>query len=193
MPVYALYIPTASEPVTGIRMERFASRELTGRVLLVRNATKRSRTFYFGGKAPVRVGDHPEADFFQADSTGYMRVFLRMAADPVPQLGDTPDEEWIVEKGGRQGKVVRLPWTSTRERIRVDRRTNRLSVTPFFPLAQPATLAVMRIDCYRKDCNRAFEAKTVSRAQFIALYRRHGWKMRGWVTGAVYFCEDHDP
>lgn len=126
MAVYALYIPTARRPAPGAGMERFNSRELTGRVLRERNATRRSKTFYVAdGKQPW---DRPETEFPQADETGYMRVFLRYAKDPVPDLTDTPDEEWIVESGGRQGKVARLPWNDNDEQLTA--QEGKLVVTP---------------------------------------------------------------
>lgn len=112
MPVYALYIPTARRPVTGIGMEVFTSRELTGRVLKERNATGRSKSFYVAdGKQPW---DREPVEFPMADETGYMRVFLRYATDPVPDLLDTPDEEWLVED---TGKVTRLPWGGASEQV----------------------------------------------------------------------------
>jgi hypothetical protein len=111
MPVYALYVPTGRRPVSGIGMEKFASRELTGRVLRERNATGRSRAFYVGAPTPKGFSDRPVREFPLADETGYMRVFLRYARDPVPGLLDRPDEEWIVVEGGAQGVVVRMPWS----------------------------------------------------------------------------------
>ena len=115
MPVYALYIPTARRSVSGIEMEKFASREHTARILKRRNNTKRSNTYYVVDRE--RPSDQERGFFQDADRTGYMRVFLRYAADPVPGLLDTPDEEWILERGGKEGVVVRLPWTELDERV----------------------------------------------------------------------------
>lgn len=111
MPVYALYIPTARRPVSGIGMECFASRELTGRVLKARNVHEETHTFYVGDPRPKSFADWPKRRFTEADETGYMRVFLRYARDPVPGLLDRPDEEWVVREGGQMGVVERIPWS----------------------------------------------------------------------------------
>lgn len=126
MAVYALYIPTARRPVSGIEMEKFPSREHTGRILKQRNNTKRSKTYYVIERE--RCSDQERGYFQAADMTGYMRVFLRYAADPVPGLLDTPDEEWILEKGGKEGVVLRLQWMEGEDRVAA--RGDRLSVAP---------------------------------------------------------------
>lgn len=116
MAVYVLYVPTARYPVTGIEMEKFNSREVAANTLKRRNNTKRSNTFYVAERE-ARSSDAARGFWQQADRTGYMRVFLRYAKDPVPSLLDTPDEEWILEKGGRDGIVVRLPWMTGDEAV----------------------------------------------------------------------------
>jgi len=144
MPVYALYVPTARRPVSGIGMERFASRELTGRVLKERNATGRSRTFYVGAPRPASAYDWPVQEFRLADETGYMRVFLRYAGDPVPGLLDEPDEEWIVREGGPRGVVVRIPWVETGDALPV-------SETPAYEVRSAATVKPVAAPC--KACH----------------------------------------
>lgn len=118
MTVYVLYVPTARRSVTGIALEKFSSREFTAKTLLRRNATGIGPTFYLDDNS--RAWDKSDAVFPDADETGYMRVFLRRATDPVPDLLDTPDEEWIVESGGRRGIVHRLPWTDGDDTVEPD-------------------------------------------------------------------------
>lgn len=137
MAVYALYVPTARRPVSGIEMEKFPSREHTGRILKWRNNTKRSKTYYVVERE--RPADQEHGYFQDADRTGYMRVFLRYAADPVPGLLDTPDEEWILEKGGKEGIVVRLPWREGDERLSA--RSDRLRVEPAPQAGRPLSAA----------------------------------------------------
>lgn len=127
MAVYVLYVPTARRSVWGIEMEKFPSREETARILKERNNTKRSRTYYVVDRE--RPSDQTRGFFQDADKTGYMRVFLRYAKDPVPGLLDTPDEEWILEKGGREGVVVRLPWMEGDEKL-TPRKNETLRVDP---------------------------------------------------------------
>lgn len=192
MPVYALYVSTANHRVPGIRLERFASRELTGRILLERNATGRSLTYHLPDGRPARIGDRPEAVYPLADSSGYMRVFLRKAADEVPDLRDVPDEEWIVEKGGRRGKVVRLPWKKGREKTLVNRFRDRLTVIPRTPDHLAAgSFTVRSITCMDSGCGKIFEAATPDYPRFAVLLRDQGWRMRGSVVGFGYFCGDH--
>lgn len=189
MPVYALYIPTAGRPVTGVGMERFASRELAGRVLKERNATKRSRSFCIDVPRPVSGSGWPEAKFPDADKTGYMRVFLRYAADPAPSLLDTPDEEWIVREGGRTGVVERLPWSRGDERVVVKR--GRLSVTPKMARAVPSVLKERTVRCARPSCPLVFTGSATDGLSFEKLYMQHGWCRRGSVTGVIHFCPRH--
>lgn len=128
MPMYALYIPTARRPVSGVAMERFTSRELASRILVERNATGKSKTFYTAdGKQPW---DRPSVVFPLADETGYMRVFLSKAKDPVPELLSRPDEEWVVRVGGKRGVVERLPWGDGGESVVADWRRRALHVSP---------------------------------------------------------------
>jgi hypothetical protein len=126
--MYALYVPTARRPVSGVTMERFASKELAARILVERNSTGKSKTFYTAdGKQPW---DRPPVEFPLADETGYMRVFLRKAKDPVPELLSRPDEEWVVREGGKRGVVERLPWGDGDESAVADWRRRALHVSP---------------------------------------------------------------
>jgi hypothetical protein len=131
--VYALYIPTAKRPVSGIGLERFPSREVTARILLERNDTGRSRTCYVTS-AKVSWVERPEEVFPLADETGYMRVFLRRSAHSVPDLLDTPDEEWVVREGGKRGVVQRLRWEEGQEKLTI--ADKRLKIVPA-PSAPP--------------------------------------------------------
>lgn len=135
MAVYALYIPTARRPVSGIEMEKFPSQEQAALILKQRNNTKRSDTYYVAERED-RAADAVRGFWQSADRTGYMRVFLRSAADPAPGLLDTPDEEWILEKDGKTGVVIRLPWLAGDEEVKV--RGDRLSVAPARTAPRPA-------------------------------------------------------
>jgi hypothetical protein len=191
--VYALYIPSAHAPHFSIPLEVFASQELASRILKERNATRRSRTFLVGAPRPTAVHTHPVADFHGADATGYFRVFLRRAADPVPGLLDTPDEEWVTDPGGRQGKVVRLPWTRGTERVVVNPRTGLLNVTPRPPRpVVPAVPAPAReVRCADPACPRLFSAPCANIRDFNRLLMEQGWRWRGSVSGQVHYCGDH--
>jgi hypothetical protein len=114
-------------------MERFPSAEDAARTLIQRNRTKRSDTFYVVERE--RPASQTRGFFLHADRSGYMRVFLRDETDPVPGLLDTPDEEWILERGGRDGHgvVVRLPWMSGDERATVRGEFLRVDPAPFRP------------------------------------------------------------
>jgi hypothetical protein len=161
VPVYALYIPTARRPVSGIGMEMFSSREFAGNILKERNATGRSRTFYVGMDRRTSGADWPKARFPDADETGYMRVFLRYARERAPGLLDRPDEEWIVREGGSRGVVERLPWGDGDERLTLP-SDDRLRIAPtpparvggevpFYEVRQPTTVkpeAKMCDGCY---------------------------------------------
>ena len=146
MAVYVLYVPTARHTVRGVEMEKLPSIEHTKRILKRRNNTKRSDTYYVVDRE--RPSDQTRGFFQQADRTGYMRVFLRRAADPVPGLLDTPDEEWILERGGRNGDgvVIRLPWMEGDEwltakgellDVRHDAPHGQSDITPDYEVRQP--------------------------------------------------------
>lgn len=108
--LYAIYVPTARTPTSGLELERMPSREVTGWNLIERNRLGAGRTWFLPDN-PSRSGENrPVRQWDDADETGYMRVFLRYATDPVPGLLDEPDEEWLVNPGGKRGIVVRLPW-----------------------------------------------------------------------------------
>lgn len=113
MAVYGIYVPTARTPTSGLDMECFPSREQTGRCLLNRCQLGADGTWYLRDGTRSQCWPRPVQQWADADDTGYMRVFLRYAADPVPGLLDEPDEEWLVNPGGKRGVVVRLPWQAT--------------------------------------------------------------------------------
>jgi hypothetical protein len=50
----------------------------------------------------------------------------------------------------------------------------------------------MRISCARTGCGRLFEEPMMRIQEFQKLYRSHGWKDRGSVTGRIHFCHEHD-
>jgi hypothetical protein len=108
--VYGIYVPTARIPTSGLEMECFPSREVTGRCLLGRCDLGASSTWFVRDGNRRTTWPRPVHQWADADETGYMRVFLRRAADPVPGLLDTPDEEWLVNPGGKRGVLVRLDW-----------------------------------------------------------------------------------
>ncbi|AXH66434.1 hypothetical protein SEA_SATIS_285 [Streptomyces phage Satis] len=113
MAVYGLYVPSSRRPVADLEMEVFASREVAGKTLQRRVLTGTSRTF-FTRQSHIRfsLADHPEKAWPVWDETGYMRVWLRRAADPVPGLLSRPDEEWLIRE---TGAVERIPWTDDTE------------------------------------------------------------------------------
>ena len=191
MPLYALYVPTAHAAVSGLGLERFTSRELAERILKERNATCRSKTFYVSdGKQPW---ERPEQAFPWADASGYLRVYLRKAADPVPSPLDTPDEEWVTEPGGRQGKVVRLVWSPGTERVGLERKTGLLCVTPRPPrtTAPPSPPPKREVACAAPSCPRLFSAPCASIRDFNRMLMEQGWRWRGSVTGQAYYCGAH--
>jgi hypothetical protein len=117
--LYAIHVPTARTPTSGLELERIPSREEAGRCLLTRCQLGSGHTWFVSDSDRDRW-PRPVRQWEDADETGYMRVFLRKARDPVPRLTDTPQEEWLVNPGGRRGIVVRLPWeASDGEVIRV--------------------------------------------------------------------------
>lgn len=107
-------------------MEKFPSREVAANTLKRRNNKLLSHTYWVTERE--RSSDQERGYFQEADRTGYMRVFLRYASDPVPSLLDTPDEEWILERGGKMGVVIRLPWMAGDETLSV--RGDCLKVVP---------------------------------------------------------------
>lgn len=111
--LYAIYVPTARTPTSGLELERMPSREQTARNLLDRNTLGAGRTWFLGDEPSRYAAHRPVKVWEDADETGYMRVFLRKATDPVPRLTDTPHEEWLVNPGGKRGVVVRLPWEAS--------------------------------------------------------------------------------
>jgi hypothetical protein len=128
--VYALFVPSARRPVADLELEVFASRELAGRMLQRRVLTGISRTFYLR-HAGRRFAEHPERAWPVWDETGYYRVWLRKAADPVPDLLSRPDEEWLIRE---TGSVERLPWVDGAQ-------TLALSATGERALSNPAIKA----------------------------------------------------
>lgn len=111
--LYAIYVPTARTPTSGLELERMPSREVAGNALRDRNEFGAGSTWLLGDR-PERVGGvRPVRVWEDADETGYMRVFLRKATDPVPQLTDIPHEEWLINPGGKRGLLVRLPWEAS--------------------------------------------------------------------------------
>jgi hypothetical protein len=100
-----------------VEMERFSSVEVAKLILMKRNRTKQSSTHYVVDRQ--RSANACRGYFPDTDKTGHMRVFLRGDDDPVPGLLDTPDEEWIVERGGRSAPdvVIRLAWAEGDEKV----------------------------------------------------------------------------
>lgn len=113
MAVYALYVPSARRPVADLDMEVFPSREVTGNILKQRVQSGTSLTFWVrDGK--VSHLDRKHKIWPVWDETGYMRVWLRKAADPVPALLERPDEEWLVRE---TGSLERIPWVDGEESL----------------------------------------------------------------------------
>lgn len=134
MAVYGIYVPTARTPTSGLELECFPSREVTGRCLLARCELGAGSTWFVRDGNRRALFPRPVHQWADADETGYLRVFLRRAADPVPGLLDTPDEEWLVNPGGKRGVVVRLEWEHNEKEIaRLARDGVRI-----FPAAVPA-------------------------------------------------------
>lgn len=113
MPVYALYVPSAVRPVADLDMETFPSREVAGKVLQQRVQTGASLTFWSrDGKVSHMRREMKAWPIW--DETGYYRVWLRRAADPVPALLERPDEEWLIRE---TGGLERIPWTDGEESL----------------------------------------------------------------------------
>lgn len=113
MTVYALFVPSARRPVADLELEAFPSREVASRTLQRRVLTGASRTFYVR-HAGRRFTTHPERTWPVWDETGHYRVWLRKAADPVPEILSRPDEEWLVKE---TGAVERLAWVDGEESL----------------------------------------------------------------------------
>ena len=145
MAVYGIYVPTARTPTSGLEMECFPSREVTGRCLLERCEIGAGGTWYLSDGKGHKVWPRPVRQWDDADETGYMRVFLRYAADPVPGLLDEPDEEWLVNPGGKRGKVLRLPWEENEAEIaRLAKDGVRIYPSAVPPIPAPAAPPVPR-------------------------------------------------
>jgi hypothetical protein len=113
--VYALYVPSARRPVADLEMEVFDSLEFAGRMLQLRVLAGASRTFYVRqGRVRQKMGEHPQRARPVWDETGYYRVWLRKAADPVPEVLSRPDEEWLIRE---TGAVERLSWIDGEETL----------------------------------------------------------------------------
>lgn len=113
MAVYALFVPSARRPVADLDMEVFPSREVAGNILKQRIQSGTSLTFWVrDGKISHR--DRKLKAWPVWDDTGYYRVWLRKAADPVPALLERPDEEWLVKE---TGGLERIAWVDTEESL----------------------------------------------------------------------------
>lgn len=113
MTVFALYVPSARQPVADLDMEAFSSREVAGNTLKERIRTGSSRVFYIRD-GHGRFSERPRRAWPVWDTTGYFRVWLRKAADPVPALLERPDEEWLVRE---TGGLERIPWVDGEESL----------------------------------------------------------------------------
>ena len=144
--LYAIYVPTARTPTSGLELERMPSREVTGWCLLERNSLGAGRTWFLGDNPSRSGANRPVRVWEDADETGYMRVFLRKATDPVPRLTDTPHEEWLVNPGGKNGRglVVRLPWEASDDEAVVVARDG-LRVLPAGTAPAPAPASRPRV------------------------------------------------
>lgn len=113
MAVYVLFVPSARRPVADLDLEIFPSREVAGNILKQRVQTGTSITFWVrDGKISHR--DRKVKAWPVWDETGYYRVWLRKAADPVPALLERPDEEWLVRE---TGGLERIPWVDGQESL----------------------------------------------------------------------------
>lgn len=146
MRVYGIYVPTARTPSSGLEMESFPSREVAGRHLIERCHQGAGRTWYLRDGNRRECWPRPVRLWEDADETGYYRIFLRYAADPVPGLLETPDEEWLVNPGGKRGVLVRLPWEDsdgevlrlTKQGVRVLPSVGDGASLPVRPAGRPA-------------------------------------------------------
>lgn len=113
MPVYALYVPSARRAVADLDMETFPSREVAGNTLKRRVQSGTSPTFWTR-EAHLPHGGHAVKAWPVWDESGYFRVWLRRAAEPVPALLERPDEEWLVRE---TGGLERIPWVDGEESL----------------------------------------------------------------------------
>ncbi|QJD53842.1 hypothetical protein SEA_KELA_282 [Streptomyces phage Kela] len=113
MAVYALYVPSARRPVADLDMEVFPSREVAGNILKQRVQSGTSLAFWVRD-GRVRHTERPVKAWPVWDETGYFRVWLRKAADPVPALLERPDEEWLIRE---TGGLERIPWVDGEESL----------------------------------------------------------------------------
>lgn len=113
MTVYVLYVPSARRPVADLDMEVFPSREVAGNILKQRVQSGTSLTFW-ARDGRLRHTERKIKAWPVWDETGYYRVWLRKAADPVPALLERPDEEWLVRE---TGGLERIPWVDGEESL----------------------------------------------------------------------------
>lgn len=110
MAVYALYVPTTDAVAAGLALETFANLEVPQRVLKDRTALHKSDTWYLDDDPLAAPYQRPKVDFSTASKSGYLLVWKRKKADPVPDPLSPPDEEWWLSRWGR---VQRAPWRHT--------------------------------------------------------------------------------
>jgi len=108
--VFALYVPSAIKPVTGLVMERFPSRDVCAATLRERNETGASRLYTDPSRGYVSPSARPWVTWPVYDETGYMRAWTAWTGDDWPGLLCRPDEEWVVTESG---KVERLVWVDS--------------------------------------------------------------------------------
>lgn len=110
MAVYTLYVPTTKRPVGDLAMESFRNLQTPERLLKHRSSGKATDihhledgyvTMSLAGKQPVQS---------TGTISGYMLVWRRFKADPVPDPLSPPDEEWWAN---RRGRVQRAAWAHT--------------------------------------------------------------------------------
>ncbi len=104
MTVYALYRPS-QEGDTVMPMEAFPNIERAKSALQIRAAKQRSATWYLSDRA--QMYPYPEADFPEADHSGYMAVWMGRSHQLPPHPTDQPQELWALDA---RGEVVRRTW-----------------------------------------------------------------------------------